>query len=45
MWSRWDGPYVIAKLNGNATVRLRKGIVAETLNIRKTKPFKGTTQP
>lgn len=41
----WEGPYVIVKINDNGTVRLRKGIVTETINIRKIKPYKGTTEP
>jgi hypothetical protein len=41
----WDGPYEIVKVNDNGTVRLRKGIVTETINIRKIKPYKGTTEP
>jgi hypothetical protein len=41
----WDGPYEIVKVNDNGTVRLKKGIVTETINIRKIKPYKGTTEP
>jgi hypothetical protein len=36
----WDGPYTIVKVNDNGTVRLRKGIITETINIRKIKPYK-----
>jgi hypothetical protein len=41
----WDGPYEIVKVNDNGTVHLKKGIVTETINIRKIRPYKGTTEP
>jgi hypothetical protein len=41
----WDGPYEIVKVNDNGTVRLKNGIVTETITIGKIKPYKGTTEP
>jgi hypothetical protein len=41
----WEGPSEIVKVNDNDTVRLKKGIVTETINKRKIKPYKGTTEP
>jgi hypothetical protein len=35
----WEGPYEIVKVNNNGTVRLRKGVVIETMNIRQIKPY------
>jgi RNase H-like domain found in reverse transcriptase/Reverse transcriptase (RNA-dependent DNA polymerase)/Integrase zinc binding domain len=35
----WEGPYEIVKINNNGTVRLRKGIITETINIRNIKPY------
>ena len=35
----WEGPYDIVKVNDNGTVRLRKGAVIETINIRQIKPY------
>ena len=37
----WDGPYEIISVNDNGTVRLKKGAVIETINIRQIKPYKG----
>lgn len=38
----WEGPYEITKVNNNGTVRIRKGIVIETINIRRIKPYKSS---
>ena len=35
----YTGPYVIAAVNDNGTVRIRKGTYYETVNIRNVKPF------
>jgi hypothetical protein len=35
----WEGPFQILKVNNNGTVRLRKGVVIETVNIRQIKPY------
>ena len=35
----WEGPYKITKVNNNGTVRLKKGAVYETVNIRLIKPY------
>jgi len=35
----WQGPYVITQVNDNGTVRIRKGSVTDTVNIRQIKPF------
>ena len=35
----WDGPHEIVKVNDNGTVRLKKGSVIETVNIRQIKPY------
>jgi Integrase zinc binding domain len=35
----WEGPFKISKVNENGTVRLRKGIVTETVHIRRIKPY------
>jgi hypothetical protein len=35
----WDGPYVIALVNNNGTVRLNRGAYQETINIRRIKPY------
>jgi RNase H-like domain found in reverse transcriptase/Reverse transcriptase (RNA-dependent DNA polymerase)/Integrase zinc binding domain len=37
--SPWEGPYEIVKVNNNGTVRLKKGIIIETINIRQIKPY------
>ena len=34
-----EGPFNITKVNNNGTVDIRKGIVVETVNIRRIKPF------
>ena len=39
----WEGPFQILKVNDNGTVRLRKGIVIETVNIRQIKPYNTNT--
>ena len=39
----WEGPFQILKVNNNGTVRLRKGIVIETVNIRQIKPYNTNT--
>ena len=36
----WDGPFKVVKANDNGTVRLQKGIITETVNIRRIKPYK-----
>ena len=36
----WEGPFKIIKVNDNGTVRLRKGIVTETVHLRRIKPYK-----
>lgn len=36
----WKGPFIIAKVNDNGTVRLKMGKVKDTVNIRNIKPFK-----
>jgi len=36
----WEGPHIIAKINHNGTVHVRKGVVIETLSIRQIKPYK-----
>ena len=36
----WEGPYVIAQVNDNGTVRLIIGKVTDTVNIRHLKPYK-----
>ena len=38
----WEGPYDIVKVNDNGTVRLKKGVVIETINIRQIKPYKSS---
>jgi hypothetical protein len=35
----WKGPYKIVKVNDNGTVRLKMGIVTDTINIRLIKPY------
>jgi hypothetical protein len=39
----WEGPFTIIRVNDNGTVRLRKGIVTETIHIRRIKPYNTTT--
>jgi len=36
----YSGPHVIQQINTNGTVRLQKGSVTETINIRRLKPFR-----
>lgn len=38
----WEGPHLVIKANDNGTVRLKKGAVIETVNIRQIKPYKHT---
>ena len=35
----WEGPYIIAKVNDNGTVCLKKGAIYETINLRLIKPY------
>lgn len=35
----WTGPHSIERVHANGTVRLRRGIVTETVNIRNIKPY------
>jgi hypothetical protein len=35
----WKGPYKVVKVNDNGTVRLKMGIVTDTINIRLIKPY------
>ena len=35
----WEGPYKITKINNNGSVRINKGAVTETFNIRLLKPY------
>ena len=35
----WEGPYKITKINDNGSVRINKGAVTETFNIRLLKPY------
>ena len=37
---KYDGPYEVVQVNNNGTVRIRKGAVTETVNIRIVFPFK-----
>jgi len=37
----WKGPFVIEKVNDNGTLRIQRGSVFETINIRQVKPFFG----
>jgi hypothetical protein len=39
----WEGPFEIVKINENGSVRIRKGILTETVNIRRIKPYLITT--
>jgi hypothetical protein len=34
-----EGPYQILKIHSNGTVRIRRGIIQETVNIRRLEPF------
>jgi hypothetical protein len=38
----WEGPFKVIKVNDNGTVRIQKGIVTETVNIRRIKPYHDT---
>jgi hypothetical protein len=33
------GPYVVEKVNTNGTIRIRRGAISETINIRRVSPF------
>ena len=35
----WNGPYLVTRVNDNGTVRLQRGVVSETVNIRRIKPY------
>ena len=35
----WNGPHSVIRVNDNGTLRLQKGIVSETVNIRRVKPY------
>jgi hypothetical protein len=35
----YEGPYPITQVNDNGTIRYQKGIVNDTINIRRIKPF------
>jgi len=35
----WEGPYKVVKVNNNGSVRIRKGAVTDTFNIRQLKPY------
>ena len=35
----WNGPHSVIRVNDNGTVRLQRGIVSETVNIRRIKPY------
>jgi hypothetical protein len=37
--SPWEGPYEIVNVNNNGTVRLKKGVIIETINIWQIKPY------
>ena len=37
--SPYEGPYSILKIHDNGTVRLQRGAVTDTINIRRIKPF------
>jgi RNase H-like domain found in reverse transcriptase/Reverse transcriptase (RNA-dependent DNA polymerase)/Integrase zinc binding domain len=39
----WEGPFRIVKVNDNGTVRIRKGVVTETVHIRRIKPYHNAT--
>jgi hypothetical protein len=34
-----EGPYVILKVHTNGTVKIRRGIIEETVNIHRLEPF------
>ena len=35
----WQGPYVVLRVNNNGTLRIQKGALQETINIRRVKPY------
>ena len=35
----WIGPYVVVKVNDNGTLKIKKGCVTDTINIRQLKPY------
>ncbi len=35
----WLGPYEVTQVNNNGTVRLRRGVITDTVNIRNIKPY------
>ena len=35
----WQGPYVVLKVNNNGTLRIQRGAVQETIDIRQVKPY------
>ena len=35
----WNGPYLVTKVHDNGTLRLQRGVVSETVNIRRIKPY------
>ena len=37
----YEGPYEIVQVNGNGTVRMKKGSVTDTVNIRNIHPYRG----
>ena len=36
----YEGPYEVVKVNDNGTVRMRKGAVTDTVNIRNIHPYR-----
>jgi NADH:ubiquinone oxidoreductase subunit len=38
----WEGPFEIVKINGNGSICIRKGILTETVNLRRIKPYHNT---
>ena len=36
----YEGPYTVRKVNNNGTVRIQKGAITDTFNIRLIKPYK-----
>jgi hypothetical protein len=35
----WRGPYLISAVNDNGTIKIKMGIITDTINIRNVKPF------
>ena len=35
----YDGPFTVTKVNKNGTIRIQKGAVTHTFNIRLIKPY------